>query len=104
MALPVGMNVTGWNELVNGTIVAAAFHALDTPIGGGGYMLLGFFVIISAVLIIKTNIELSFIMGLLFLGVFSTLDWINVWSKYIIIAILVFELGAVIYKTIFKNG
>lgn len=100
----MAMNVTGWNELINGQVVSAVFTAFDKPIAGGGYLLLGFFIVISAVLLLKTNIELTFIIGLIFLGVFSTTDWINVWAKYFIIGILIVEFGAVLFKTFFKNG
>jgi hypothetical protein len=101
--IPV-QNVTGWNELINGQVVAAVFTAFDTPIGGGGYMLLGLFIVLSAVLVIKTNIEIAFIVGIIFLGVFGTTPWINNWAKYFIIGILIVEFGVILFKTFFKNG
>ena len=95
-------NVTGWNELMNGNIVSAAFQALNQPTGGSLILIL--YVIISLVLWVRTqSVELCTMMSFIFLGVFLTVPWFNKTTIGIAIIITVFELGATIFKFIVKE-
>lgn len=103
------VNATGWNELMNGSIGNAAYLSFNTPLNG--YLLLLLFCVVTAILILNTGVETSFVVGCLFLAVFSTLPyldgitlgWLNSTSFSLILLILGAELGGVFYKFITKT-
>ena len=103
-------DVAGWLQLMNGHIASALFISLNT--GLGGYLMLILFVAVSAVLYIKTQaIEIPFIVGLFFFAIFgigqyivdgTIVTWLNSMSFNLILTILIFELGGVLYKVFWK--
>ena len=96
-------NVTGWNELMNGQIVTAAFTALNVP--WGGYLIFILYVVISLVLWSRTqSVELVTMMSLLFLGSFLVTDWFNPATIGLSIIIFAFLASATLYKFFVKEG
>lgn len=94
------VNVTGWNELQNGTIVESAYLMYNTSFGGS--FLLVMFVVLQATLLIKTkNAGLTFGIGAIFLAMFYSM--LNAMGIHIIITILIFEMAGAFYQYFFKN-
>lgn len=95
-------NVTGWSELMQGDIAAAAFQALNVPLGGTLIFIL--YLLISLVLWVKTqSIELCTIISFIFLGVFLTTPWFNDQTIGLAIIITAFQLGATFFKLVAKE-
>lgn len=92
-------DVTGWNQLMNGTVVSAVYEAYNTPLGG--YLLLLLFVVISAIIILNAGVEVAFIIGIIFFGAFNS--WLNDGSFYVILTILAVELTGVFYNLLVKT-
>lgn len=70
MALPIE-NVTGWTDLMQGHVVAAAWNGLSEPTGG--WLIVFLYFIIMIVLQMRTQSwELPTIVGTIFLTVFLT--------------------------------
>ncbi len=64
------MNVTGWNELISGNLISAAFIMFDTAFGGWVVVIL--FMVYQFMLYMKTrNAALSWITGVLFTAMFA---------------------------------
>lgn len=107
MVIAAGSNVTGWSQLISGRIIEASYVSYNTPLAG--YLLLLLFVVISAILFLNAGIEISFIAGVIFVGVFATLSaidggvWFNVVSRNVMIVILAVELASVLYNFIVKT-
>jgi hypothetical protein len=90
-------NVTGWQNLTDGNIVAAVFNAYNEP--WGGYLILLIYITISAVIYLRTNsIELCTIISFIFLGVFLVSPWFSTKAMGIAIIITAFELGTTLYR------
>lgn len=90
-------NVTGWQNLTDGHIVAAVFNAYNEPFGG--LLVLLIYITISAILYLRTqSIELCTIISFLFLGVFLVSPWFTTKAMGIAIIITAFELGMTLYK------
>ena len=96
------VNVTGWNELMDGNITSAAYAVYNSSLEG--YLLLILFVAISALLFMRTqNIELTFTLGVIFFTVFAVgFQWMDPVQYGIVLVILVFELAGIFYKIFFK--
>jgi hypothetical protein len=101
-------NVPGWDLLMNGTIVSAAYVGYNEPLSG--YLLLLLFCTLSAILILNSGVEVSFIIGIIFFGAFSAgpsiiggEPWLNTTSFNIILVILALELTSVFYKMLTKT-
>jgi hypothetical protein len=95
-------NVTGWEELMSGQMVTAAFTALNVPFGG--YLIFLLYIAVSMVLWIRTqSIELCTIMSLLFMGSFLVTPWFNTTTITLTIIIFVFEIAATGYKFFTKE-
>lgn len=90
-------NVTGWNELMNGSIVEASFVLFNTSFKSNFLLLL--FVTLSSVLYMKTkNTALTFSLGMIFFVMFYTQLAESPITVTSIILILTFELGLALYQ------
>jgi hypothetical protein len=95
------VNVTGWNELMNGSITTAAYTVYNSTLEG--YLLLVLFVALSLFLYMRTdNAELVFTVGIIFFVTFVVTGWMSPLQYGIVILILVFELAGILYKVFFK--
>lgn len=97
------VNVTGWNELMNGSttgVVKAAFTMYNTALYSNFIMV--FWVVLSGVLYAKTkNLALTFILGMLSYIVFFGL--LTPMARSFMGAVLIFELAGVIYEIIWAK-
>lgn len=95
-------NVAGWNDLMAGRPVWAAYNALNEP--WGNWLIFILWIIITFVIVAKTNSwELSTIVGLIFFTLFLTMPWFD--GKQIGVAILfmVFQLAIVLFRMAAKE-
>jgi len=93
-------NVTGWNELVNGTIVESSYSLFNSSFAGS--FLLVAFMTLSITLLIKTkSATISFVAGMIFFTMFYS--YLNPLSLMVMIPILIFEMGASMYQSFFKE-
>jgi len=96
-----GYNATGWNELYNGQLIAAAFTMFDTAFAGWTVVIL--FVLYQFMLILKTrNMTLAWTTGIMFASLFAVSQFVKPISVQVIFIILVFELGAILYLLLWK--
>lgn len=102
-------NATGWNELFAGHIVTAAFVMYDTALLGWTVAIL--FFVYQFMLFLKTrNLTLAWVTGILFASMFVTSSVLNATgnpvlkpiSIQVIFALLVIELGAILYLWLWK--
>lgn len=105
----VGENATGWTELFNGNIVTAAFVMYDTALMGWTVAIL--FVVYQAMLLLKTrNLTISWITGAIFASMYVSSSLMSASgnailkpiSVQVIFALLVIELGAILYLWLWK--
>lgn len=101
--------VCGWYELFNGNIVTSAFVMYDTAFAGWTVAIL--FFVYQFMLLLKTrNLTISWVTGALFASMYVSTKIIDATgnpilrpiSAQIIFALLVIELGAIIYLWLFK--
>jgi len=91
-------NVTGWNELMNGTVVKASYLVFNSSFGG--FFLFAFWLLINILVYIKQQDPLlPFVIGLILFSLFY--NYLNPTSIYLMIIILAFEMAGVLYN-IFK--
>jgi hypothetical protein len=96
-----GTNTTGWAQLYNGNLIQAAFLVFDTALMGWTVAIL--FVLYQFMLLMKTrSLILSFVMGLIFVGLFATASFVKVISRQIMVLMLIFELAGILYFIIWK--
>ena len=89
-------NVTGWDELINGTLITASFTMYDTALVGWTVAIL--FILYQFMLLLKTrNLTLAFVTGLIFASMYISSIFIKTISVQIIFILLVFELAGIIY-------
>ena len=102
--LSILVNATGWNELMDGRLISAAFVMYDTALAGWTVVIL--FFIYQLMLILKTrNLTLSWITGIFFAAMFVSSQALTSSGNpvlrpiavQIIFAILVLELGAILF-------
>ena len=95
------MNVTGWNELLDGNIILAAFTMYDTAFATWTVAIL--FIIYQFMLFMKTrNLTLSWVTGIFFASMYAISTFVHALSIQIIFLLLVFELASILYLWIFK--
>ena len=93
-------NVTGWNEVMNGSLVEGAYSMYNGALAGN--FLTFIFCVLTATLYMKTkNPTLCFIIGLLFFSMFYS--YFTSTGIGIMIIILVFELAVVLYDIFWKD-
>jgi len=99
----------GWNELFNGNIVTAAFVMYDASFMGWTVAIL--FFIYQFMLLLKTrNLTISWVTGVMFAAMFVSTKIMDAIgnpvlkpiSIQVIFALLVIELGAIIYLWLWK--
>jgi len=92
------VNVTGWKELMEGNVTKAAWTMYQ--INWGGNFILGIWVVLNAVIIMKTkNPVLGFFLGMLAFFVFQP-EFTSLASTVIILT-LIGEMGIALYKISF---
>lgn len=97
----IGPNATGWVNLTNGALIAAAFELFDTALAGWTVGIL--FFIFQFMLILKArNLTLNFITGIFFASLYLTSTFVTAGSAQIIFVMLVFELAGILYLLIWK--
>lgn len=101
--------VCGWGELYDGNIIAAAFVLFDSALMGWTIAIL--FLVYQFMLLLKTrNLTISWVTGALFAAMYVSARALTISgnpllkpiSIQIIFAILVLELGAILYLWIWK--
>lgn len=93
-------NVTGWEELMNASIVDAVYVMFNESLYGNLIMLL--WMTLSAVLYMKTkNIGLTFFLGILSFSVFYGM--LTPLSINIMTLVLIIELGIALYQIFWKR-
>jgi len=99
----------GWNELFEGHLITSAFVMYDAAFMGWTVAIL--FVIYQFMLLLKTrNLTISWVTGALFAAMFVSTRIMDATgnpilkpiSIQVIFALLVFELGAIIYLWLWK--
>lgn len=101
------INVTGWNDLIDGNIVSASFTLFDTALMGWTISFL--FFVYQFILFQKTkSVELCFATGSFFvalyigaanIGVFPVLNPVALNTIFLV---LVIELGAIIWRVFWR--
>jgi hypothetical protein len=114
MGMTIGAcgNVTtacGWDNLMNGELITSAFVMYDTAFMGWTVAIL--FFVYQFILYLKTqNLVISWVTGLLFAAMFISSKVLDATgnpifkpiSAQVIFALLVIELGAIIYLWLWK--
>lgn len=99
----------GWDELFNGSIVTASFVMYDSAFVGWTVAIL--FFVYQFILLLKTrNLTISWVTGVLFAGMYVSTKILDATgnpilkpiSAQVIFALLVIELGAIIYLWLWK--
>ena len=99
----------GWNELFNGQLVTSAFVMYDSSFMGWTVAIL--FFVYQFILLLKTrNLTISWVTGVLFAGMYVSTKLLDATgnpvlkpvSAQVIFALLVIELGAIIYLWLWK--
>jgi hypothetical protein len=88
---------------MDGNITRAVYDSLNAPNVLNGHLLLVGYVVVSALIIIKTkNAVIPFIIGLFFLALFRT--WLSALGIKILILVLVFELAVILFRVFWKDS
>jgi hypothetical protein len=94
------VNVTGWNELLQGRVIMASRLMFEYYWGDWFITLL--FLAFKLVLYFSTkSITLSFITSLIFLSVMNS--YLDPQAFGIVVVIMVFELGGILYNAFWKK-
>lgn len=103
------VDVTGWQELIDGNFIQASFHMFNAA--WGGWFIAIIYFIFQLMLYIKTrNSLLGFIMGVLFFSIYissnifntGTFGFIHEKSIQVIAITLIIQLSASLYVLIWK--
>ena len=106
------INATGWPELIDGHMIGAAFVMYNTAFFGWAITIL--FFVYQIMLYMKTrNMTLCFITGIMFVSLFAfaTVSYGggSLWTYIarpacgVILLVLLFELGIIMYELFWKN-
>jgi len=93
-------NVTGWNELINGSIFSAATIMFNGSFEGW-FITLIFFAFKTMLYMGTKSLNLSFTTTLFFASVF--IDEVDPILRYTLVSVLVLEMAAILYKISFKK-
>lgn len=98
-------NATGWSYLIDGHIIQAVYHMYDVAFLHWTISIL--FIAYQIIILLKTrNLLLSFITGVFFVAMYAGLapatSPLKGYGIMVMIGILVFELGGLIYYLIWK--
>lgn len=97
------INVTGWNELMDGHMVSAVYTLFNTAFNGWFVALL--FFVYQFMLFMKTrNWTLMFISTLFFVSMFVVVPVVYIRAEvyHVLYIILVFELAGIIFMWFWK--
>ena len=101
--------VCGWNELIDGKLISSAFIMFDSSFAG--WMVVILFGVYQFMLLLKTrNLTISWITGVLFAAMFVGARGLTLSGHpilqpigiQVIFALLVIELGAILYLWLWK--
>jgi hypothetical protein len=92
-------NVTGWSELINGSLVKAPYIMFNAAFNGN--FLVVPYVVLSATLFVKTkSVVLPFILGIIMYIRFQS--YLSPLSNYIMFTTLLFELAGILWEIFWK--
>lgn len=98
------VNATGWSELMDGNMIAAAYTAFDTFFGGVGIVVIILFFLYQFMLYQKTgNFTLMWVTGAMFAGLFAASTIIPATTVKWLFIMLVLELAAIIYLAMYSK-
>lgn len=97
------VNVTGWNLLLNASLIKASFALYNEAFVGWTIALL--FVVYEFMLIMKTqNLTTAWIVGVIFASLYVGSSFVdNPYSLIVIFMILTFELAGILYYIFWKD-
>jgi len=97
------VNVTGWNLLLNASIIRASFSLYDEALVGWTIAIL--FIVYEFMLIMKTgNLTTAWVIGLIFASLYVGSSFVSKpYSLIVIFMILVFELAGILYYIFWKD-
>lgn len=91
-------NGIGWDQLMDGKMVGAVYTMFDTAMGSFGLIIIFLFIVYQIMLFQKTgNYALMFIMGVIFATMYGLSVYVNEIALPILLTILIFELGGLLY-------
>ena len=95
------MNVTGWNELYDGNIIASAYTLYNGLFGG--WIIVILFLLFQLMLYFKTQSPLlTWSTGAIFLSIFAFTGFVKPEALGVLFVIIVIETTAIIWPWIFK--
>lgn len=95
-------NVTGWNELMEGKVINAAFTMYD--ISFAGWFVAIIFFTFQTILYIKTkSLILTWVIGLLFASLYSATLFMNEYTNYILFLTLALQLSGIFFMLFMKR-
>lgn len=98
----VRCNVPGWDLLMNGQPVSAAYQSMDEPLGG--WLLAALWIVIVGVIITRTDSwELTTILSLIFGAAFFSSEWFGTAQKVFLLIFIVLQMGIVLYRIMAKE-
>jgi len=107
MVVYTGTNATGWNLLMNGSIVLAVFTMYDTAFLGWSIALL--FFVHQIILYMKArSLTLNFIMGSFFVSMYIAAESISIFpvlkeqSINLMVLLLILQLGSILYYAFWR--
>ena len=95
-------NVTGWNELMSGNVINAAFTLYDT-IFNGWFIAIVFFTFQTTLYIKTRNVTMTWVIGLLFASLYAATPFMNEYTNYVLFISLAFQLASVLFMLFFKR-
>jgi hypothetical protein len=97
--MTVGPNVTGWEELNEGSMIQSALTMFNTDLGG--WVVGALFLLFHFMLYMKTrNLTLCIVVSFLFVLIGWT--YLLPWSKVIVVTVLACEMGYLFVKWVFE--
>ena len=103
----VGTNATGWNQLMNGSIVLAVYTMYDTAFLGWVITIL--FFVHQIILYMKAqNLTLNFIMGSFFLSIYLGATAVTIFpilkpaALNLMFLVMVIQLGSILYYAFWR--
>src|SRR6056297_3947211 len=92
--LPI--NATGWSYLMDAEMIKAVYVMFDVGLGGNGIPVIVLFFLYQLMLFMKTfNLNLMFMIGIIFLTLFRLSSFYEEFAGKFIIALLVIEISVI---------
>jgi hypothetical protein len=95
-------NVTGWDELMEGSIFKSVFNMYDAALNGW-FIAIVFFTFQSVLYIKTKNTTLTWVTGLLFASLYAASAFMNEYTNYILFITLVIQLAGIFFMMITKK-